>query len=283
MERLNLKVTVDTQAGFCFGVTHAIEQAEKVLKSYQPLYCVGELVHNDEEILRLEKMGLVVIQADEITTKKGCKILFRAHGEPPESYHSVQQNNNELIDATCPIVKKLQSDVKKSYDNGENIYIYGKIRHPEIAGIMGYIHQHAVVFNSLEELKELSLPNELTLYYQTTQNQDNAEEIVLYLKERGIKVKVGNKVCAQVNNRRKALVQFCKKHQKIIFIAGKKSANGQSLFQICKLANQQTYFVSTVDELQDIPFHKNETVGISGATSTPLWVIDQIAQCLKKM
>ncbi len=280
---LHLYVETDTSAGFCFGVIHAINKAEEALSDGQPLYSLGELVHNEEENNRLKKMGLQTIQHHDLHLLQGKRMLFRAHGEPPASYETAQHNNNEIIDATCPIVTGLQKQVETSYRSGESIYLYGKATHPEVIGIAGYINNDLVVFNELEELDMDDMPEKITLYSQTTQSIDKFQQIVTALLQVGIKVNVKNTICRSVAHRKPVLQEFCCRFDKIVFVAGQNSSNGKFLYQVCKEANPNTYFISKAEEIRPEWFTPEDRVGISGATSTPLWLLAEVKQYLEKL
>ena len=280
MNKLNLKVEIDKNSGYCFGVTNAITKAEDTLKERHELYCLGMLVHNEEEIGRLEKEGLKIIQHNELKNIRNTRILFRAHGEPPQSYRLARQNNNEIIDATCPTILKIQKLIKEAHKNKENIYIYGKHNHPEIIGLTGQIDNNAVVFEDINELKISKLPRELTLFSQTTKDINSFYEIIDVLKNKGIQVKVKNTICKKVYNRQKEIKNFAGNHDKIILIAGKNSSNGKVLFDECKKYNPYSYFISSVKEIKKKWFMKNDGVGICGATSTPMWLMKNVEECL---
>ena len=279
----NLYVETDPSAGFCFGVINAINKAEAALAVGSPLYSLGELVHNEEENNRLKKMGLQAIQHSDLHLLRNKRILFRAHGEPPDSYAVANNNNNEIIDATCPIVTGLQKQIERSYCSGEYIYLYGKATHPEVVGIAGYIHNDLVVFNDLSELNMAAVPQKITLYSQTTQSIDKFQQIVDALLEAGVEVNVKNTICRSVAHRKPVLQVFCRKFDKIIFVAGRNSSNGKFLYQVCEEANPNTHFISKVEEIKQEWFVAEDRVGISGATSTPLWLLAEVKRYLEAL
>lgn len=281
MNKLNLKIKIDINSGFCFGVTNAINKAENILQQKHELYCLGELVHNKEELRRLEQKRLKIIKYGDLTNLKNKRVLFRAHGEPPESYKLAKKNNNTIIDASCPTILKIQKQIKDSYNNKENIYIFGKHNHPEIIGLTGQVNNNAIVFEDINELKINKLPRKLTLFSQTTKDINSFFEIVDILKQNGIDVKVQNTICKQVYKRQEELNDFAKRHNKIIFIADKSSSNGKVLFDECKNINPETYFVSSVMQIKKEWFNKNESVGICGATSTPMWLMKNAKKYLE--
>lgn len=273
MNKLNLKIEIDENSGFCFGVTNAINKAEKVLDQNHELFCLGELVHNEEELARLQKKGLKIIHNYELKNIKNTRVLFRAHGEPPESYKLAENNNNEIIDASCPTILKIQKLIKEAYQNKENIYIYGKHNHPEIIGLTGQVDNKAIVFEDINELKKRTLPEKLTLFSQTTKDINSFYKIVDFLKQNAIDVKVQNTICEKVYNRQKNLKNFAESHDRILLVAGKNSSNGKVLYDECKKINPHSYFISSVQQIKKQWFNKNESIGICGATSTPMWLM----------
>lgn len=279
---LNLKVDIDQNSGFCFGVVYAIEMAEDILTEDKCLYCLGDIVHNDEEVKRLEAKGLKIINHQDLENLKDKKVLIRAHGEPPSTYQIALQNNLELIDASCPVVLKLQNRIKNSFDKSEKIYIYGKHGHAEVKGLLGQTNDEAVVFQDLEELDFNTLPQNITLYSQTTKSTDKFYEIKTTLEEKGFEVRANDTICRQVSNRDKELRYFAQKFDKIIFVAGTKSSNGKVLYNVCKGVNPNTFFISTLDELKMEWFNENDNVGICGATSTPMWLMEDVRKVLLK-
>jgi len=273
---LNLNVNIDQHSGFCFGVVYAIEMAEGILDEQGYLYCLGDIVHNDEEVNRLTKMGLRIIDHDDFNKLQGEKVMIRAHGEPPSTYQTALRNNITLVDASCPVVLKLQNRVKNSYDKSENIYIYGKHGHAEVKGLLGQTSNNAVVFQDISELDIPAMPKNITLYSQTTKSTDKFYEINKMLQDSGISVNAHDTICRQVSNRDKELREFASKFDQIIFVSGTKSSNGKVLYQVCKNTNPQTHFVSNVDQLDESWFGPNETIGICGATSTPMWLMEEV-------
>ena len=273
---LGLDVTIDTKSGFCFGVEYAIEIAEEILEQDGKLYCLGDIVHNDMEVKRLEDMGLKIIDHDELRHMKDVKVLIRAHGEPPSTYDLAIKNNITLMDASCPVVLKLQNRIKKSHDKKEKIYIYGKHGHPEVKGLMGQTGKDAIVFQDIKELDLDKLPESITLYTQTTKSKEKFYEIVTKLTKTGIDVNVNDTLCRQVSNRDNQLQDFSNNFDKIVFVSGTKSSNGNALFNVCKQNNSNSYFVSSSDEIDRDWFNKDEKVGVCGATSTPMWLMEEV-------
>ena len=275
---LGLDVTIDTKSGFCFGVEFAIEIAEEVLREEGELYCLGDIVHNDMEVKRLEEMGLKIIDHEELENMNDVKVLIRAHGEPPSTYDLAIKNNITLMDASCPVVLKLQNRIKKSHDKDEKIYIYGKHGHPEVKGLMGQTGKDAVVFQDIKELDLNNLPKSLTLYTQTTKSKEKFYEIVSKLTKTGVNVNVNDTLCRQVSNRDNQLQDFSNNFDKIVFVSGTKSSNGNALFNVCKQNNSNSYFVSSSDEIDKGWFNKDERVGVCGATSTPMWLMEEVKE-----
>lgn len=277
-----LHVTIDNNSGFCFGVVYAIQMAEDMLEEQEYLYCLGDIVHNDVEVERLQRRGLRIICHDQLRELKNETVLIRAHGEPPETYQIALQNNLTLIDASCPVVLKLQNRIKSSFDKSEQIYIYGKHGHAEVMGLLGQTNNQAVVFESMEELLQHQLPPKITLYSQTTKSTDNFYSIKQRLESQGYEVDANDTICRQVSNRDKELRTFAAKFDKVVFVSGTKSSNGRVLYQVCRDTNPQTYFVSKVEQLQPEWFAAGESVGICGATSTPMWLMEQVRDELLK-
>lgn len=278
---LKLQIDIDQDSGFCFGVVYAIDMAEEILEEDGYLYCLGDIVHNDEEVARLKAKGLRIIDHSHLSGLQDEKVLIRAHGEAPETYKIALENNITLIDASCPVVLKLQNRIKTSFDQDEKILIYGKHGHAEVIGLQGQTNQEALVFQDIAELDQLELPSKFTLYSQTTKSTDNFYAIKDELLRRGYDVKANDTICRQVSNRYEELGNFASKYDRVMFVSGKKSSNGRVLFEVCKQSNPNTYFVSDPSEIQLDWFSENETVGICGATSTPRWLMEQVQKHLK--
>lgn len=279
----SLSVTIDQNSGFCFGVVYAIQMAEDLLDEQGYLYCLGDIVHNDVEVERLQKRGLQIIDHQQFRELKNEAVLIRAHGEPPETYQIALQNNLTLIDASCPVVLKLQNRIKSSYDKDDKIFIYGKHGHAEVLGLLGQTNNEAVVFESMNELLKHELPQNITLYSQTTKSTDSFYRIKGELEDRGFAVNANDTICRQVSNRDKELRLFAAKFNKIVFVSGTKSSNGKVLYQVCKDTNPDTYFVSKVEELHSEWFRPGDAVGICGATSTPMWLMEEVRDALLKV
>lgn len=281
-DRLFLKVSINEDSGFCFGVITAIKKAEELLDKGIEVYCVGQIVHNDEEVNRLEKKGLKTINHEELELLHNKTILFRAHGEPTSSYVVSRKNNNEVIDATCSIVSRLQQRIKSDYLKGKNIFIYGRLNHPEVIGLVAQTDGNAYVFEKKEDLDFVEIPDSIALYSQTTKSLLKFREVSDYLKNKGVNVDFNDTVCRQVCIRETKLATFAKNFDKIIFIAGRNSSNGKVLFNICKQNNEKSIFISSINELKKEMFSFNEKIGISGATSTPKWQMEEVKNLLEK-
>lgn len=277
----NLTVSIDKDSGFCFGVVYAIDMAEDILDQDGYLYCLGDIVHNDEEVERLKVKGLRIIDHSDLVNLKNEKVLIRAHGEAPETYRIALENNISLIDASCPVVLKLQNRIKTAYDEQEKILIFGKHGHAEVIGLQGQTNQDALVFQDIKELDGVDLPKKLTLYSQTTKSTDKFYEIKNELIQRGYEVKANDTICRQVSSRYEDLGGFVKNFDKVVFVSGKKSSNGKVLYEVCLRSNPNTYFISGPTELSPEMFTPNDRIGICGATSTPMWLMENVKQLLE--
>ncbi|WP_426327584.1 4-hydroxy-3-methylbut-2-enyl diphosphate reductase [Pedobacter sp. R-06] len=282
MSNLNLQVNIDKSSGFCFGVVYAIEMAEDILDNEGYLYCLGDIVHNDEEVERLTNRGLKIIDHEVLKNLRDEKVLIRAHGEAPSTYQLALENNLTLIDASCPVVLKLQNRIKNSHDDDEQVLIFGKHGHAEVIGLQGQTDGKAIVFQDLAELDNVELPAKFTLYSQTTKSTDKFYHIKDELLSRGYEVKANDTICRQVSNRYEELEDFVSHYDKIVFVSGKKSSNGKVLYDVCKKHNDNSYFISNVEELDQAWFNENDKVGICGATSTPMWLMEKVKAALEK-
>lgn len=282
MSNLSLQVDIDKSSGFCFGVVYAIEMAEDILDSEGYLYCLGDIVHNDEEVERLTKRGLKIIDHEILKELRNEKVLIRAHGEAPSTYQLALENNLTLIDASCPVVLKLQNRIKLSHDSDEQILIFGKHGHAEVIGLQGQTNGKAIVFQDLAELDGVELPAKFTLYSQTTKSTAKFYHIKDELISRGYDIKANDTICRQVSNRYEELENFVVNYDKVIFVSGKKSSNGKVLYDVCKKHNNNAYFISNVDEIDLSWLSKNDKVGICGATSTPMWLMEKVKYALEQ-
>jgi 4-hydroxy-3-methylbut-2-enyl diphosphate reductase len=275
---MNVKVEIDDNSGFCFGVVFAISMVEDILDNEGKLYCLGDIVHNDEEVSRLKAKGLQIIDHEQLKELRNVKVLIRAHGEPPETYKLAMDNQIELVDASCPVVLKLQNRVREAYNDNEQILIYGKHGHAEVKGLVGQTNGEAIVVETFDELEKHNLPKKLQLFSQTTKRTKNLYKLKTTLEEKGIEVDFNDTLCRQVSNRDVQLPAFVKKFDKVVFVAGIKSSNGKVLFDVCKENNPNTFFVSNKNELNKDWFKENDNVGICGATSTPQWQMEEIKE-----
>jgi 4-hydroxy-3-methylbut-2-enyl diphosphate reductase len=276
-----LKVTIDKDSGFCFGVIYAIDMAEDILQADGYLYCLGDIVHNDEEVERLKNLGLRIIDHNQLKDLHNEKVLIRAHGEAPETYRTALENNITLIDASCPVVLKLQNRIKISFDNKEKILIFGKHGHAEVIGLQGQTNNEALVFQDIAELDDVELPKNITLYSQTTKSMEKFYQVKDELIARGYDLNANDTICRQVSNRDKDLPAFVVNFDKIVFVSGVKSSNGKVLYEVCRKHNPNTYFVSSTAELQPSMFAPGDKVGIAGATSTPMWLMEDVKAVLE--
>lgn len=280
-----MEIEIEKQAGFCFGVTSAIKMSEKCLKDFGQLYCLGELVHNSMEINRLEKLGLNIIDVNDLENLHNCRVMIRAHGEPPSTYALAKRNNIEIFDATCPIVLKLQKDVKKAYEqcamSEGQIVIFGKKGHAEVVGLCGQTENTAIVISSQKDIDKIDFTKPIYLFSQTTKNKEEFEEITLLIKQRMLQV--GNKqfyptnsICKRMASRTKTLRDFADSVDALLFVSGRHSSNGNYLFDFCKQHKKETYFISEKEDIDIEELKKYNKIGISGATSTPMWLMEEI-------
>jgi 4-hydroxy-3-methylbut-2-enyl diphosphate reductase len=280
-----MRVEIDKNSGFCFGVIKTIKSAENELKTSDKLYCLGDIVHNGMEVERLEKMGLHSVTREEYMQLKDCKVLIRAHGEPPETYEYAKKNNIELIDATCPVVLTLQEKVKGSYEKTKNqdgqIVIYGKKGHAEIIGLDGQVDKKAIILESINDVNLIDFSRPVSLYSQTTKRVEDFYAIADKVKASinpGVPLEIKDSICRQVSNRVPRLKQFAKKFDVILFVAGHKSSNGRYLFTVCKEENPRTHHISRTSEIDQTWLEGAKSVGICGATSTPNWLMEDVAK-----
>lgn len=276
------RIEIDKNSGFCTGVVNAIRKAEDELKK-GVLYCIGDIVHNNLEVERLQQKGLITIGHDEFAALKDCRVLFRAHGEPPASYAIARRNNIEVIDASCPVVLSLQKRIREAYekikDQGGKVIIYGKRGHAEVIGLVGQTNGEAWVVENEKDLEGIGFSGPVVLFSQTTKSLEGFRAVSdLIRKKGGEEVTVCDTICRKVANRIPQLRDFAKMHDVIIFVSGEKSSNGKQLFSVCKEVNNRTYFVQDVKDIRPEMCRGAESVGISGATSTPLWVMEEIKQ-----
>ena len=288
----DIKIEIDEHSGFCFGVVTAIKKAEEELSKGGVLYCLGDIVHNGSEVKRLEEAGLVTIDHEQFAKLHDVKVLLRAHGEPPATYEMAKRNNITLIDATCPVVLMLQKRIKTEYGtegDKSRIVIFGKKGHAEVNGLVGQTDNKAIVIESPSEVSKVGLDKDISLFSQTTKPLDEYNEVAESLREGlkqngGYSLKFNDTICRQVANRIPNIFNFAKVHDLIIFVSGKKSSNGKSLFAECHRANERSYFISSADELEAVWFADDvKSIGVCGATSTPKWLMEKVADRIKEI
>ena len=279
-----IKVEIDEGSGFCFGVVTAINKAEEELAKGETLYCLGDIVHNSREVERLKTMGLITINREEFKQLRNVKVLLRAHGEPPETYMIARENNIEIIDATCPVVLRLQKRIKQEFlqdaaNDEKQIVIYGKNGHAEVLGLVGQTDGKAIVIEKAEEVKNLDLNKSIRLFSQTTKSLDEFQEIVAYIKQNispEATFEYYDTICRQVANRMPKLREFAATHDLIFFVSGKKSSNGKMLFEECLKVNANSHLIDNEKEIDPSLLQNVQSIGVCGATSTPKWLMEKI-------
>ena len=280
-------VEIDQKSGFCFGVSNAIGKAEEALNTEETLYSLGQIVHNELEVKRLKQAGLIKISHEEFFKLKNSKVLIRAHGEPPSVYEYARQNNISLIDATCPVVLKLQQRVKKAADamrneNGQ-VVIFGHQGHAEITGLLGQTNNEAVVVENSNDLAKIDPTRPVIVFSQTTKSVNEFLKLTENIKDRSQngQVEKHDTICRQVSNRVQHLQKFAIRFDVVIFVGGLRSSNAQVLFEVCRKQNPKSYFVSSPADIDVNWFSDVTTVGICGATSTPQWIMEKVAEKIK--
>lgn len=282
-----MKIEIDNGSGFCHGVVTAIHKAEEELAKGGPLYCLGDIVHNSREVERLSEMGLITIDHEQFNQLHDAKVLLRAHGEPPSTYETARKNHIEIIDATCPVVLKLQQRIHQAYDTKAGpetqIVIFGKNGHAEVLGLVGQTQGEAIVIESLEEAKLLDMNKSIRLYSQTTKSLDEFRQIVEYIRQHispEATFAFSDTICRQVANRIPNIRRFASSHDLIFFVSGKKSSNGKILFHECLTVNPNTHFIDSVDDINWNLLQDVQSIGICGATSTPKWLMESIQKAI---
>ena len=295
-----IQIEIDNGSGFCFGVTTAIKKAEEELAQGGTLYCLGDIVHNGMECERLRQMGLITINHEDLKNLHDVKVLLRAHGEPPATYELARQNNIEIIDATCPVVLKLQKRIKEQYDENlksplgqrtlatggtqetsnlkPQIAIFGKKGHAEVLGLVGQTESTAIVIENFDEVEKLDYSRDIYLYSQTTKSLDEFHRIIDYIQSHiseGATFQSFDTICRSVANRMPNISQFASRHDLILFVCGRKSSNGTVLYNECLRVNANTHLIEGPDEIDPAWLKGTQTVGICGATSTPKWLMEQ--------
>lgn len=280
-------IEIDEDSGFCFGVVTAIQKAEAELDKSGHLYCLGDIVHNSDEVERLKNKGLVTITHDDLRKLHNVKVLLRAHGEPPETYAIARDNGIEIIDATCPVVLKLQRRIHARYIDSEHpntqIVIYGKLGHAEVNGLVGQTNGEAVVVENIDGLDRIDYSRDIALYSQTTKSLQGFKEIEKEISHRkgGQGFESFDTICRSVANRIPKIKEFARRHDAVIFVCGKKSSNGKILFAECREANANTFMVTNESEINVEQLIGKESIGICGATSTPRWLMNRIKEAIE--
>ena len=284
-----MKIEIDTNSGFCFGVVTAITKAEEELNRSSHLYCLGAIVHNSMEVSRLKAKGLQTIDKEMFSHLKGTKVLFRAHGEPPLTYELAEKNRLTVIDATCPVVLNLQKKIKKAYLESDKartqIVIYGKKEHAEVNGLVGQTEGTAIVVEGLPDLDKLDYQKDIRLFSQTTKSIEGFRAIVAEIEKRrtpACRFEYNDTICRQVANRIPKIIQFVAEHELILFVSGKESSNGKVLFDECRKVNPNIFMVSDLEEVDYTLFGGVSSVGICGATSTPKWLMEELKQKIEQ-
>ena len=275
-----VNIEIDNGSGFCFGVKTAIQKAEEELAKGNTLYCLGDIVHNGQECERLKKMGLITINHEEFAQLHDVKVLLRAHGEPPATYELARKNHIEIIDATCPVVLRLQKRIKQEYDKSSNtqIVIYGKNGHAEVLGLVGQTNGQAIVIEGMKEVGRLDFSKDIRLYSQTTKSLDEFRQIVEYIQAHispEASFEYHDTICRQVANRMPNIRNFAASHDLVFFVCGRKSSNGKILYHECKQVNPNTYLIDQPGEIDHNLLKNVQSIGICGATSTPKWLMEE--------
>lgn len=285
-----MKVTIDPGSGFCFGVNRAIQTAEAELEAGNPVYCLGEMVHNKMQMDQLKAKGLNVVSHEDLAGLKGQKVMVRAHGEPPETFTLMEELGITVLDATCPIVNKLQQTINRSFQAGiekdSQVVIYGKSGHAEVAGLNGNAGNSAIIVNSEKDFEKIDFSKPVRLFSQTTMDEEGYKMIGVAIQQRMVQIGnsdlvINKSVCRQVSGRAPALRLFAAEHDVIIFVGGSNSANGAYLFSICKAINERSFYVSNKEDIDLTWIINSKSIGVTGATSTPDWLIEQVADFIK--
>lgn len=284
-----MNIQIDSKSGFCFGVVKAISKAEEELEKGGVLYCLGDIVHNGLEVERLEKKGLITINHEQFAQLHDVKVLLRAHGEPPSTYEIAKKNNITLIDASCPVVLKLQSRIKNAYESAPDdtqLVIYGEVGHAEIKGLMGQTDGNAIIVEKESDLSKIDLKKNIRLFSQTTKSLEGFNNLIKNISnevDESAQFEYSDTICRQVSNRIPNITTFAQQNDIIIFVSGKKSSNGKVLYEHSKSINPNTYMVSDPEEVKSLDLDLTKSIGICGATSTPRWLMDDVAAALQRL
>lgn len=282
-----MSVIIDENAGFCFGVVKAIAAAEERLHKTHQLYCLGDIVHNNVEVARLSHLGLQVIDHRQMEQLPGSTVLIRAHGEPPETYDQAHRLGISLIDATCPIVLALQKKIREGYEEmksvGGQVVIFGKQGHAEVIGLNGQTQNSAIIVSSPDDIDAIDIRRPIRLYSQTTKSREEYNQLIANIEKRIADQHLPqsdfvafNTICSRVANRAKQLEQFARSVDRLIFVSGINSSNGHYLFEYCRKVQPETRMISSAEELDRQWLQGAQCIGITGATSTPRWLMEQI-------
>ncbi|MDR1006158.1 MAG: 4-hydroxy-3-methylbut-2-enyl diphosphate reductase [Bacteroidales bacterium] len=285
MNEHNIKIEIDNKAGFCQGVVNAIRIAENELKKGEKIYCLGDIVHNKTEVERLQSLGLITINYEEFETLSDCKVIVRAHGEPPSTFKTAKERSITIIDATCSIVFKLQQEIKESKSNlnaaDSEIIIVGKQGHPEVLGLLGQVEGKAMVISSVKDLETIEkFRKNLLIFSQTTMDKNVYADVIreISLKAECRKIGITNSICKHVLNRKDSIISFARNHDIVFFVSSSNSSNGMYLFNICKKENPNTFLLNSAEEIDFSLLPNIKSIGVSGATSTPMWLMEQVAE-----
>ena len=285
---MSTRITIHKESGFCFGVRRAVELAEEALDRGEKIHCLGKIVHNPVEVRRLSEKGLIYIDHDEFSQLQNATVLIRAHGEPPETYKTAAKNQIKLIDASCPIVLKLQDRIREAAGKADllnaSLLIFGKRDHPEARALVGQSRDRAIVFQDTGELEKLDFTRKIFLFAQTTMDpkqfsmvQDKIRSAIRQAgKDPEENLIINNTICRHVSHRKPELLKFAGENELLLFISGKESSNGKTLFAACRSVNSNAHFLSDTDELENIDLDKASSIGICGATSTPVWLLKKV-------
>ena len=294
MGRKDLKVEIDSKSGFCRGVVLAIERAENFLQEHGQLYSLGAIVHNDNELSRLKDMGMEIIGHNDLSSLKDAPLFIRAHGEPPATYKTARANNLHIVDCTCSVVIRLQKKIEMSYsrikESGGRVVIFGKKGHAEVNGLIGQVGGDATIVESKDDLSDIDFTRPIALFAQTTKDpleySSLISEIKNSIKEKGTQTDnftAYATTCHQVYARREHLGSFASTHSVIIFVTGKDSSNGKMLFEACRSSNHRSYKIENITEIEPSWFISGDFVGICGATSTPKWLLEDVANFITEI
>lgn len=283
-----MRIVIDNGSGFCFGVRRAIATLEQELRRKGSIHCVGDIVHNEREIERLQQLGLKIIDNEGLEKLKNSSVLFRAHGEPPSSYDVVAKNNLKLIDATCPVVLKLQQSIRQAWQKqkkaGGQVVLFGKKGHAEVIGLMGQTDNECILVEDETQIDLIDPNKPCVVFAQTTKDPQQYMSLLQKIQARtSIKIEAHNSICRQMADRAEQLKSFALQYDTILFVGGAKSSNSKVLYGICKEINTSSYFLTTEEDIDKTWFDsKPETIGIFGATSTPLWLMERVkARCVE--